>query len=289
MIWDLKKLRRRGCARVKIHSTSYFFCLPTSRLFALDLFFIFIGLVEVIKYRHAHWNPDDLICFDLKQVLKPYTLVQPKQQRCLVENFQRAWPTTSSRSYALLHSSFTQIRKITILLILLQVLAICKCKTPNWLDGLFYPLILYNRTCLCKLLNRSDGLFYLLTLNSLFICCASYQMDQRDFSTLWHLTACLLCKTPNRSNNTQRLFHYTKHWIGQMILKSSFAISKWLSGDHRHRLYTTKVLAHIWFTQFVGLICKLYSAFGFKTIKKQGLVSMMMRLTYTSGSMMLMQ
>ena len=84
--------------------------------------------------------------------------------------------------------------------------AVCKYKTPNRLDRLFYPLILYDTTCLCKLPNRSDGLFYPLTLDGLFTYCASYQIGQTDSFILWHLTAYLLYKIPNRSIDTRRLF-----------------------------------------------------------------------------------
>ena len=104
------------------------------------------------------------------------------------------------------------------------VVAVRKCETPNRSDRLFYPLILYGTTHLCKLPNRSDGLFYPLTLDGLFTCCASYQIGQTDSSTLWHSTACLLCKTPNRSIDTQRLICYAKHQIGQITLDGSFAI-----------------------------------------------------------------
>ena len=63
---------------MRIHSTFYSSYLTASRLFALDSFFIFIGLIKVVEYRHAPWNPNDQICPDLKQASKPYTLVQPE-------------------------------------------------------------------------------------------------------------------------------------------------------------------------------------------------------------------
>ena len=156
--------------------------------------------------------------------------------------------------------------------------AVCKCEIPNRSDGLFYPLILYGTTRLCKLPNRSDKLFYPLTLDGLFTYCASYQIGQTDSSILWDSTACLVCKTLNRSIDTRRLFCYAKHQIGQMTLDSFFAISKRLDGDHRHKLYNTKVLADVWSTCLVGLIYRYHSDFCFKTIRRQGLVGMIIRL-----------
>ena len=179
----------------------------------------------------------------------------------------------------MLRSSFIQIRKIAIFLIFLQVLAICKCKISNRLDGIFYPLILYSTTCLCKLPNRSDGFFYLLTLNDLFTCCASYQIGKINSSTLWHLTAYLLYKILNKS---YRLFY-------PLTLDNSFTISQNLDGDHKYGLYTTKVLADVWSTCLVGLICRYHSNSYFKTIGRQDPVDMMMGLTCTSSSMILMQ
>ena len=124
----------------------------------------------------------------------------------------------------MLRSSFAQIKRIAILPILLRVLTICKCETSNRSDRLFYPLILYSITRLCKLPNRLDGLFYPLIFDSLLKCCASYQISQTNSSILWHLTACLLCKTPNRSNDTRWLFCYAIYQIDQMTLDNSFAI-----------------------------------------------------------------
>ena len=63
-----------------------------------------------------------------------------------------------------------------------------------------------------------------MTLDGLFTCYENYQIGQTDTSTLWHSTAYLLCETPNRSIDTQRLFRYAKHRIGQMTLNGSFAI-----------------------------------------------------------------
>ena len=217
----------------------------------------------MVGCRHSLWNPNDLICSNLKQASKSYTLVQPKQHRYPIEHFQRDWFTTSSKSYVSLHSSFAQIKKIAILPILSWVLAVRKCEIPNRSDRLFYPLILYGTTCLCKLPNRSDGLFYPLTLDSLFICYADYRIGQMDSFTLWHSTAYSDCETPNRSNDTQRLFCYAKQRIGQITLNGSFVISKGLGDDHRHGLYTTKVLADVWSTRLVGLIYRHYSNFLF--------------------------
>ena len=148
--------------------------------------------------------------------------------------------------------------------------AVCKCEILNRSDRLFYPLILYGITRLCKLPNRSDGLFYPLTLDGLFTCYASYQIGQRTLlpSATW------------------RLARYAKYPIGQLTLDSFFAISKRLSGDHRHRLHTAKISANIWSTCLVGLICRHHSDFCFKEIGGRGPIAMMMiRLTRTSGSM----
>ena len=101
------------------------------------------------------------------------------------------------------------------------------CETLNRSEGLFYPLILYGMTHLCKPPNRSDGFFHPLTLDGLFTWCASYRIGQTDSSTLWHSTACSLCKTPNRSIDTWRLFCSQQGW----------------GGDHRHGLHTTMVSA----------------------------------------------
>ena len=162
----------------------------------------------------------------------------------------------------LLRLSFTQIRKIAIFPILSQILVICNCKISNRSDKLFYFLILYSTTCLCKLSNRSDELFYPLILNGLFICYASYQIGQMDLIS-----------------DIQRLAYYAKYWISQMTFDGPFAMTTGFSGDHRHRLYTTKVLANVWFTHLIGFIYRHHSNSCFKAIGGQGPISMMTRLT----------
>ena len=238
--------------------------------------FLFVGFVEVIGCRHSLWNPKDLIYSDLKQVSKPSPRSSPNSTAVWENSFREPdllRPAGQTSCYAQLHTD----QKDSYLFNTFAV-AVCKYKTPNRSDGLFYPLILYVTTRLCKLPNRSDRLFYLLTLNGLFTCCASYQIGQTDSSTLWHSTACSLCKIPNRSNDTRRLFCYAKHRMGQMTLDGSFAISKGLGGDHRHGLYTTKVSADVWSTHLVSLICRHHSDSCFKAVRRQGPVGMMIRL-----------
>ena len=156
--------------------------------------------------------------------------------------------------------------------------AVCKYKTPNRSNKLFYPLILHGTTYSCKLPNKSDGLFYPPTLDGLFTCCTSYRIGQTNSSTLWHSTTCSLCKTPNRSIDIQQLFCYAKHQIGQITLDGSFAISKGLRGDHKYGLYTTKVSVDVWSTRLIGLIYRHYSDSCFKAIGRQVPVAMIIRL-----------
>ena len=172
--------------------------------------------------RHSPWNPDDLICSDLKQASKSSPRCSPNSTPAWENSFREPdslRPASQTSCYVQLYIDQKDSYPSDIFTV-----AVCKCETPKRLDKLSYPLILYGTTRLCKLPNKSDGLFYSLTLDGLITCCASYQIGQMDSSTLWHLTACSLYKTPNRSNNTRQLFCHTKYQIGQMTLDGSFAM-----------------------------------------------------------------
>ena len=132
-----------------------------------------------------------------------------------------------------MYSSFAQIKKITILLILSQVLPVCNFKTLRRWDTLFYPLIFYGITLLCKLPNRLDRLFYPLTTDGLFTYYASYQIGQIYLASG---TRCLACSA--------------KHQIDQMILDGFLATSNGLGSNHRYGLHTIKIcpmfIAKVW-------------------------------------------
>ena len=66
-----------------------------------------------------------------------------------------------------------------------------------------------------------------------------------------------------------------------MTLDGSFVISKELGDDHKYRLHTIKISANIWSIRLIGLIYRHHSNSGFKAIKGQGPIGMiMMRLIY---------
>ena len=121
-------------------------------------------------------------------------------------------------------------------------------KLPNRPEGLFLSLaLLWLVYLLYKLPNRPDGL---LASGAFMVCSiANHRIGQTDSLPLWHFVGSTICN--------------------QLVL----------SGDHRYRLYNTKVLGGVWTTRLVGLIYWYYSDSYFKAMGGQGPVGMITRLT----------